>query len=448
MSDSFQRLDDFIQSNALLMVDDKLLLAVSGGMDSMFMSRYFLDRGYTFGIAHCNFGLRGAESDADEALVKEFCLKKDIPFYVNHFKTEEFSKKNGISIQMAARELRYQWFNQLCDENHYAHLVTAHHSTDNVETVILNQLRGTGLKGLEGIQMRSGNKVRPLLCLSRNEIEQAVKMLDIPYREDTSNQNDKYYRNRIRHHILPQFAKINPAFEQTFFQNSLYVKQGSTFIDHFMERIKKDILSSSALGILIDPQKLKKWPEPEFILHNILSPFQFNSAQIVDIYKSIGSISGKMFYARDHRLVTQTNQWVLEIISNNIAEEHTVTNNTDKLTTEKHQWQFETTQSKVIEREKNSGCFDLEKLNFPLTIRKWNHGDKIKPLGMSGHKKISDILIDRKLSISQKDNTMVLVSGKDIIWVIGIQISEDFKVTPNTNKIYKVVLKPKTNSQS
>lgn len=448
MSDSFQRLDDFIQSGALLIVENKLLLAVSGGMDSMFMSRYFLDRGYTFGIAHCNFGLRGAESDADEALVREFCIKNDIPFYVNHFKTEAFSIEKGISIQMAARELRYQWFSQLCDENNYVHLVTAHHSTDHVETVVLNQLRGAGLTGHEGIKVRSGNKVRPLLCLSRNEIEQAVKVLEIPYREDTSNQSDKYFRNRIRHHILPQFAKINPSFEKTFFQNSQYVKQGNTFIAHFMETIKKDILSISAIGIIIDTQKLINWPEPEFILHHILHPFQFNSAQITDIYNSIGSISGKIFYTRDYRLVTQTNQWVLEKMSNCIKEEYTITKDTNKLSTENYLWQFETNQSKVIERDKNTACFDLEKLHFPLKIRTWNQGDKIKPLGMSGHKKISDILIDRKLSISQKDKTLVLVSGQDIIWVTGIQINEDFKVTPNTSKIYKVVLKPKTNSQS
>jgi len=446
MSELFDRVDDFIKSNSLLVNNGKLLLAVSGGMDSMLLLHYFLNRGNNIGVAHCNFGLRGAESDADQALVNSFCTENSIPFYCKRFDTEEYSRHRGISIQMAARQLRYEWFEQICDLNNYSYLITAHHLTDHVETVLLNQLRGTGPKGLEGIKAKSGNKLRPLLCLSRSEIELIVKQLNIPYREDLSNQSDKYHRNRLRHHVLPQFAIINPDYEQTFFQNSEHIKQGNAFVEHFMDSIKKDLITLTQDGFILHIKKLETLPQPAFILHNILQPFNFNSAQISDIYRTIGCTSGKIFYSDTYRLVTHNIQWVLEKIDKKPSEEYTITESTPHILTSHFHWKFEYTELNVIEKDKNIACFDCDKIQFPLTIRNWLQGDKIKPLGMKGHKKISDVLIDKKLSVSQKDKIEVLVSGKDIIWIAGLQINEDYKITQQTNKIYKVALEPKTNS--
>lgn len=445
MSDTFERLDDFIHANALFKANDKLLLAVSGGKDSMLMLAYFIKRAYNIGVAHCNFGLRGIESDADESLVNSFCSLNSVPFFSKTFNTEQYAKEHGVSIQMAARILRYTWFDQICSENNYTHIVTAHHLTDQVETIVLNQLRGTGTKGLEGIKIQNGNIIRPLLCVSKSDIEFTANQLKIPFREDQSNESDKYHRNRIRHHVLPQFAKINPAYEQTFFQNSQHLFQANAFIDFYMEGIKKELLTITDDGFLLAIEKLKKQPQPEFILHHLLQPFQFNSAQVANIYRTIGQITGKSFFSEEYRLVTHSKQWVLEKINKKPGETYLISPTTQNITSAQHRWLFEITEANVIDTSRNIATLDLEKINFPLNIRNWKMGDKIKPLGMKGYKKISDILIDKKLSLSQKDKVEVVVSGEEIIWIAGMQINEDYKVTPQTRKVYRMCLEPKTN---
>lgn len=445
MSDTFKRLDDFIQTNALINANDKLLLAVSGGMDSMLMTAYFINRSYQIGVAHCNFGLRGLESDADEALVGSYCSLNSVSFYSKSFNTDEYAKEHGVSIQMAARKLRYSWFDQVCRENNYTYIITAHHLTDQVETIVLNQLRGTGIKGLEGIKVRSGNIIRPLLCITKSEIEFTVNQMRIPFREDQSNDSDKYYRNRIRHHVLPQFTLINPAYEQTFFQNAQYIIQANAFIDFFMEGIKKELLTITNDGFFLAIEKLKMQPQPEFILHYLLQPYQFNSAQVANIYRTIGQTTGKTFFSDEYRLVTHSKHWVLEKIHQKPGETYLITPNTPFITTAHHQFLFEIAETVMINTDRNIANLDLEKIKFPLTIRTRKMGDKIKPLGMKGYKKISDILIDKKLSLSQKDKVEVIVSGVEIIWIAGLQINEDYKVTPQTRKVYKIRLEPKTN---
>lgn len=417
------------------------MITVSGGMDSMFLLTYLFNKKYKLAVAHCNFGLRGKESDGDEDLVKSFCKKNGIRFHSKRFETESYSKANGISIQMAARDLRYQWFNELCEADNYTKIVTAHHKTDNAETILLNMVRGTGLKGLEGISAISGNKIRPLLCLTRNEIELLVKELKIIYREDSSNLSDKYHRNRLRLNVLPELKKINPDFENTFQTNADAVRQANNFVNHFIEKIKKETLMHEKNQITIDVNNLIKWPEPRFVLFSILSEFGFNSATVDEIFESLNKLSGKQFYSPTHRLVIDRTQLIIEPIQHFPFQSFSVTRETKSIETHHHHWQFEILTSHFQFPGTNSeGCFDFEKLKFPLTIRPWQQGDKIKPLGMKGHKKVSDILIDKKVSLPEKEKVWVVISSNEIIWVSGLVVSEDFKINSQTKGVLKILL--------
>ena len=441
MTELIQRLDKFISSKQLIKDDDTLLITVSGGIDSMFLLNYLVNKNYKLAVAHCNFGLRGKESDGDEALVKSYCEAHNIKFHVKKFKTELHSKTKGISIQMAARDLRYHWFNELCEAEKYTKIVTAHHKTDNAETILLNLVRGTGLKGMEGIAEVAGNKIRPLLCLNRDEIEQLVQEQKINYREDSSNLSDKYYRNRLRHHVLPQLQAINPSFENTLKTNADIVIQANSFINHFIEIIKKDVLELDKNSVIIDISKLLKWPEPQFVLYNLLAEFGFNSATVEDVFNSLAGQSGKQFFSETHRLILNRHQLIIEPISHLPFQSFVITQETKTIETPHHHWQFEIVVSNLKFQISNlEAQFDYEKLVFPLILRRWQLGDKIKPLGMKGHKKVSDILIDKKLSISEKEKIWVLISDYELVWVSGLVVSEDYKVNPITQQVLGIKL--------
>lgn len=444
MTDLIHRLDTFISSKKLIKTNDNLLVTVSGGMDSMFLLTYLFNKNYKLAVAHCNFGLRGNESDGDEAFVKSFCKTNQIKFHTKRFETETYSKANGISIQMAARDLRYQWFNELCEADlafGETKIVTAHHKTDNAETILLNMVRGTGLKGLEGISPISENKIRPLLCLTRDEIETLVKELKITYREDSSNKSDKYHRNRLRLNVLPELKKINPEFENTFQANAEIVRQANGFINHFIETIKNEISTGGKKSVTIDINKMQKCPEPRFVLFSILSEFGFNAPTVDDIFESLSALSGKLFFSSTHRLVIDRTLLIIEPLHHSPFQSYGVTPETKSIETPYHYWKFELLTSNFkFPISSNEGCFDFEKLNFPLTVRPWQQGDKIKPLGMHGHKKVSDILVDKKVSIPDKEKVWVVISENEIIWVGGLVVSEDYKITSDTKRVLQIVL--------
>ena len=437
MTEALQQVDEFIRSKGLIIGGDNLLVTVSGGMDSMFLVHYLINKKYRIAVAHCNFGLRDDESDGDETFVRVFCETHAIKCHFKKFETERYANTHKISIQMAARDLRYQWFNELCETENYTKIVTAHHKTDNAETILLNILRGTGLKGMEGITPLNGNKIRPLLCLSREEIRKAVAHLKIEFREDSSNSSDKYYRNRLRLNILPELKKINPEFENTIESNAEVVRQANGFINHYIELIKKEIVKEKKETTTIDIDGLLKLPEQKFILFNILSDFGFNASDTDDIFKSLKGTSGKQFYSSTHRLIKDRKQIIIELISSANHTTYEILPETKTLDTPHHHWQFEINNNvKDLPNSKNEACIDLEKIKFPLTIRLWQHGDKLKPLGMTGHKKVSDILIDKKLSITEKDKVWVVVSDKKIVWVTGMVINEDYRLTGETMKVF------------
>jgi tRNA(Ile)-lysidine synthase len=436
------RLDLFIINNNLLKLEDTLLVAVSGGMDSMFLLTYLLSKNYKLAVAHCNFGLRGDESDGDEHLVKTFCETNGIKIHLKKFDTQKFADSNGISIQMAARDLRYRWFHELCEMGGYTKLVTAHHKTDNAETILLNMARGTRLKGLEGISALSGNTIRPLLCLSRTEIESAVKELDITYREDSSNSSDKYYRNRLRHHVLPEFQKINPAFENTLEANAEIVKQANTFIHHFIETFKKEAVKNKNDTIEIDSETLLKWPEPKFVLFAILNEYGFNASSVDDIFHSLNGLSGKQFFSATHRLILNRDHLIIATINEISFQSYTITEDTKTIETPHHHWEFEIKFANFqFPISSNQASFDFDKLTFPLILRPWQQGDKIKPLGMKGHKKVSDILIDKKISLHEKNKIWVIISDNELIWVSGLVVNDDYRLNETTKKVFCLSIK-------
>lgn len=442
MTESHKRLDEFIKSEKLISENNQLLVTVSGGMDSMFLLNYLMSRNYPIIVAHCNFGLRGDESNGDEKFVKAFCESHHIKFFTKQFETEKFAEENGISIQMAARDLRYQWFEELSISQSCHKIVTAHHKTDQVETILLNMVRGTGLKGLEGIPVISGKKIRPLLCLSRHEIEEDIKALNLTFREDSSNSIDKYHRNRIRHHVLPELKLINPAFEEIFQSNGLIISQANSFINHFMEGIKKEILKSGEQEMSLSINGLLKFPEPKFILYTLLADYGFNASTVKAIYEACRGISGKTFFSETHRITKHGDELIIQIIPKSMFMEFLINTETSSIITPHHQWKFEVSDDKTISGNKNEAVLDYQKLNFPLIVRVWKQGDKIKPLGMKGHKKVSDILIDHKISVPEKERTWVLDSASGLLWIQALTMDDDYKVLPSTNKVYRIRTEP------
>lgn len=438
-----EKIRNYVSRHALYNLEDQILVAVSGGMDSMFLLHYLMQSGVQTQVAHVNFKLRGAMSDADEQFVAQYCAQHRIPFYTRSFDTESYAREHNLSVQMAARRLRYTWFDQLCAELGCTLIATAHHATDQVETVLINQLRGTGIGGLTGIRPVSGRLIRPLLCLNRTEIAQYVREQSIPYREDLSNLGDDYARNRIRHHVLPVFESINPEFTETFAKNSEHLTEARQFILFFMEEIKSQVIESdNEEGWILNTDKLKKFPETGFILFHLLHPYGFNRDQIQQLAGALEHIPGKIFHSPSHRLVTGSHGIQLEIRTRSDKERIEIHEHSRSVEFHKRLWEFETTENLSISRDKNVAVLDFQLLRFPLTLRPWEAGDRIKPLGMKGSKKISDILTDLKLNRIQKEHTLVLVSGDEIVWLAGWVLNRDYRITERTSRVFKVTLNP------
>jgi tRNA(Ile)-lysidine synthase len=304
-------------------------------------------------------------------------------------------------------------------------------------------VRGTCLKVLEGISVLSGNKIRPLVNFTREDIEKAAKELDLKFREDSSNANDKYYRNKIRHHIIPVLKQINPAFEDTVQNNAEIIRQAGAFINFFIDKIKKEItVRTSRNELVLSRDLLLKQPEPEFVLYSVLSEFGFNASTVNDIFIGLSGISGKQFFSATHRLVTHHEQLTIQPIKQEYIPKFEVAEDLKGIETPHHHWTFEVLDNIGIPVGKSEVVLDYNKFKFPLTLRLWKNGDKIKPLGMQGHKKVSDVLIDNKISIPDKEKTWVLVSDDKIVWICGWVMNDDFKITSVTEKALKIRVSP------
>ncbi len=428
----------------------KFLLTVSGGIDSTVMSDLFHKSGLAFSIAHCNFNLRGKESDGDEQFVKLLAKKYHVPFHRKSFRTAAFAKRKKISIQMAARELRYEWLKRLAMDNQYDFIVTAHHLDDSIETFFINLLRGTGIAGLHGVPAKQDNILRPLLFANKKMILTYAKENNLQWREDSSNRSDKYLRNNIRNHIIPSLKKLNLGFEKTISKEFSYFKDAADIFKNFIAEKRKEIVSKEGKNIRLNILKLKESGYAETILHELLRSYDFTPETTELIAQRLYTTAGKKFLSPTYRLIKDRDFLILSPLSpfhkggtKEISEEFLLQENQTDFQNEFLRMKTECLTgnlTKVKDKSSSIAYFDYSKLHFPLKIRRWKQGDFFSPLGMKGKKKLSDFLIDQKIPIGEKENTWILESDNKIAWVIGHRIDNRFKVLSSTKKIMKVAL--------
>lgn len=432
----------FIDSNKLCNKSDRILLGISGGIDSICMFHLFRQLEFPIGIAHCNFQLRDDESEQDEIFVRNLANEYDIPFFSTRFETKEIAESEGISIQMAARDLRYDWFEETRNKYDYDYIAIAHNRDDIIETFLINLTRGSGIKGFTGIKSKSGKIIRPLLFASRNEIEEYLNKNSFVYREDSSNISVKYSRNLIRHEIIPLFEKINPRFRETIIENISRLKDTEKVYLDNISKTRESVVREENQRILLNLEKLKQLNPLSNFLYEILKPFGFSSSQVTDIIESLNGISGKRFFSLTHRLIKDRTDLIIEEISSINEKYYYIDIDTDSIEypVKLNFSKFELNNDFEIIKSNKIGLFDLDKIEFPLVLRKWKKGDYFMPLGMKNLKKVSDFFIDSKLSLSDKENTWILESGNKIIWIVGYRIDERFKVTNITKNILKIEL--------
>lgn len=439
---------NFILKEKLFVKKDKVLITVSGGVDSAVMCDLFHKAGFSFGIAHCNFKLRGEESDRDEQFVKSLAEKYKVSFHKKSFNTKNNSKKKKISIQMSARDLRYEWLKRLAKDKEYDFIATAHHLDDSIETFFINILRGTGIAGLHGVPAKHGNIIRPLLFANKSMIRDYAEENNLKWREDSSNFTDKYLRNNIRHHLIPSLKKLNLGFEKTISKELSYFKDAADIFKSFIAEKKKEIVTEEGKNIRLNIQKLKESGYAETILHELLRSYDFTPETTELIAQRMYTTAGKKFLSPTYRLIKDRDFLILSPLSPLLKgdsvegagefflkENQTVFQNEQlKLKTEIISGNL----SKVKDKSSSVAYLDYSKLNFPLKIRRWRQGDFFYPLGMKGKKKLSDFFIDGKIPINEKENTWVLESSTDIVWVIGHRIDDRFKVGNGTTKIFRI----------
>ena len=427
----------YIDDNRLITQGDRVLLAVSGGIDSMVMAHLFLKAGIETGIAHCNFCLRAKESDMDEELVREFANENEIVFFSKRFKTKVYAKQNGISVQMAARELRYNWFEEIRNKNGFRSIAVGHNLNDNIETLLINLIRGTGITGLTGMKQVSNKIIRPLLFATRQSIADYCKTHQIIFREDRSNTETKYMRNKIRHLIIPILKEINPSIESTLIETAERFNGINEIVTDFINDLRGKISKQDNDITTFNINLLQKHLKNSTILYELFKPFGITRRLLNDLYKVIKGRTGAQLFTSTHRLLKNRKEIIISGLTVNDNEE-IVANNLRDL--KKHHSILRVKAISIskdysISTDNETASIDLQKITFPLIIRKWHIGDYFYPLGMTRKKKLSDYFIDRKYSRVEKENALILESGGKIIWIIGERIDNRFRITGSTRKI-------------
>ena len=437
-----QKVETYIQKYQLLIHEKPVIVGVSGGTDSVFLLHALISLGYNCLLAHCNFHLRGVESDRDEQFVRELAKTNKLQSYFIDFDTSKFAAKKGISIEMAARELRYNWFEQLMDENEAQAIAVAHQADDNIETLLMNLVRGTGIKGLTGMQPRNNDVVRPLLCLTREEIEQYLIKHDLEHVEDSTNSESEYQRNKFRNEVLPLLEEINPSVRQTLYNTQKNLNGNYEIYQQAVQRIENEITEFESGTFKINIQKLKKQIQVPTILFELLQSYGFGSAEVNQIVEQLDGESGKTFYSFGYRLVRDREYLLVEkrepvsnhiyFIEKNISQ---ITEPIELVIRKKTvQSGFQISKSQIRVQ------VDASKLKFPLELRHWTEGDSFYPFGMQNRKKVSDYFIDNKFSLPEKEKTWLLVSDNEIIWIIGSRLDNRFRISETTTEIVEFEL--------
>ncbi|MCB2221244.1 MAG: tRNA lysidine(34) synthetase TilS [Bacteroidetes bacterium] len=433
----------FIDENQLCGKHSTILLSVSGGMDSMVMTHLFILKEIPIAIAHCNFKLRGAESEENEAFVAKFAEENRIPYFIKSFDTKAYAKKHRISIQMAARELRVNWLEKLMEEHQFDSYATAHHLDDQIETFFINLFRGTGLTGIHGILPRQGKLIHPMLFAYRSELEDFAQQNNIPYSMDSSNLKTDYDRNKIRHDLIPMLVKMKPEIKKILTGNIENFRVAEAVYEQYIQKIKNQLVQTKADLWMIRIDKLMLLPNPTVYLFELIREFNFNFSQAKSIINSTGSVSGKQFYSLTHRLSMDREFLLVQSIKSPARVEFSIEKEEEVI---HRPFIMELTKqtrstSYTIPNDPNIAALDATQLKFPLIIRHWKEGDFFYPLGMKHKKLLSDFFIDQKLSIPQKENTWILESEGKIAWIVGHRIDERFKISKQTKQIIEFHLK-------
>ncbi|MFC6876977.1 tRNA lysidine(34) synthetase TilS [Flavobacterium myungsuense] len=427
-----------IAQNFPSLKNGKLFLAVSGGLDSMVLLHLFRQLQYDIAVLHCNFQLRGIESFQDQIFVQEYSIKNSIPFFYTQFDTENFAKDYKLSIQVAARELRYSWFYEQLEEQNYDFILTAHHADDNLETFLINLSRATGLDGLIGIPEQNDTIIRPLLVFNRLDIENYANENQIKWREDSSNASDKYVRNKIRHQLVPILKEIHPNFLASFQKTQQYLQQANEMVDDAASILFSQVVEEKGDAFYFNVKKLSKLPNYKSYLYHWLKDFGFSAWE--DIYNLVDGQSGKQVFSNEFRLLKDRKYLILSsLIQEDAIDEYFIEKNQSEV---KIPLKLAICKVSDISLASNTIIFvDEDLLVFPLVLRKWKTGDFFQPFGMNGkEKKISKLFKDEKLSLLDKENTWLLCSNNQIVWVTGIRQDERYRIEKTTTNILKIQL--------
>ncbi len=435
----FHQFKNHVHKKLSFLNESKLLIAVSGGIDSVVLTHLCHKLKLNFALVHCNFNLRSKESDRDEEFVLNLAENMDVEVFIESFDTENYADQNKVSIQMAARELRYNWFNELADQLKYDYILTAHQADDNLETFLINLSRGTGLEGLIGIPEINNKIVRPLLPFSREEIEVYAKANKFHWREDSSNASTKYLRNKLRLEVIPKLKEINPMFVQNFIKSQDFLQDSKTIIDDRIDDISEVIIKEiNDAEIHFDISNILELSCPKAYLYELLNDYGFTEWD--DVLNLLDAQSGKKVYSKTHRLLKDRNVLILTENNSIVLESISISQTDDRVVTPIGILYIETSQQ-INKSIKSVAFLDKDLLKFPLILRKWKEGDYFYPFGMKGKKKLSKFFKDEKLSLVAKENSWLLCTNNDVVWVVNQRLDERYKVTENTKNILKITLK-------
>lgn len=441
-----EKFQEFIALESLCTSDTPLLLAVSGGVDSVVLCHLCHRAGLKFGIAHCNFKLREAASDGDEIFVKVLAQHFDVPYYTTAFDTEKIANQKKLSIQETARNLRYEWLEKIRQQHHYTYLATAHHANDAIETALYNLTKGTGIRGLHGILAKKESLIRPLLFASKKEIIAYAQKHMINYREDASNASDKYSRNFIRHQVVPQLEQINPNFINTSKATLRHLRDTELLFDYAIKGIQKAICKQDDFYFYINIKQLLEVPAPATVLYEILKAYNFNSDQVQQLLEvAQKGESGKQFLSKSHHLVVDRLFFIIKRqVENSLPKEILITKENSQVNLGSQVLHL-----KYLEKVPTSfpntnaiAYLDAAQLHFPLKLRRWQTGDNFQPLGMKGkHQKVQDFFSNQKFHLFQKEAAWILESQNIVCWIVGHRLDERFKLSASTKSVYQLALK-------
>lgn len=426
---------EFLSNKLDLSTESSILLTVSGGIDSMVMADIFSKLNYKVLIAHCNFGLRGEESDGDELFVKEYAKAKSIELICKKFNTREYGTENGLSIQMSARKLRYDWFEEIRKERAFDYIAIAHNSDDVNETFFINLSRGTGLKGLCGIKAKTDRIIRPLIHASRANIVQHALYNKLSYREDSSNASINYKRNRVRHNILPEFQEINPSFSDTLGSTINRLNETYLLLEEYINSVKEKLFFEGDSYASVSVNDLAKLSPANTWLYELFKDYSVGHNQLDEIKKLLNAESGRKLITPSHIIIKDRGNLIITVNDKLVNRIITLDSIEDLLSFSDFACDIVNIEDFDMIKDCAIACIDLDKISFPLRIRSWQEGDLFYPLGMKGKKKISDFFTDKKIASSFKTKIKLLLSGDDICWVAGYRMDNRFKVSEETNKV-------------